>query len=98
VGFCKGRCRYLGPGWRNCQYLWIGAFQVTSDPTVSGSVVGGWGVMSTGRSSSLPLWMAGGSDEGDDQVRCVDGAPAWCAATMRLSPCPVRPPGSWAFW
>src|SRR6202453_47443 len=39
--------------WRNCQDLWIGAFQATS---VSVDSPGSGGVMSMGRSSSLPLW------------------------------------------
>jgi hypothetical protein len=38
-------------GWRNCQDLWIGVFQATSVPVDS---VGSGGVMSMGRSSSLP--------------------------------------------
>ncbi len=42
--------------WRYCQDLWIGDFQATSDPAVAGSPVDGLGVMSVGRSSSLPLW------------------------------------------
>jgi MFS family permease len=47
---------YLGGARRYCQDLWIGEFQATSDPTVSGSAVDSAGVMSMGRSSSLPLW------------------------------------------
>lgn len=38
---------------RNSQILWIGCCQATSDTGVSGD---GSGVMSTGRSRSLPLW------------------------------------------
>lgn len=38
---------------RNCQYLWIRVCQATSDTGVSGE---GSGVMSTGRSRSVPLW------------------------------------------
>ncbi|MBF6541221.1 hypothetical protein IU418_28905, partial [Nocardia farcinica] len=37
----------------NSQILWIGSRQATSDTGVSGE---GSGVMSTGRSRSLPLW------------------------------------------
>jgi hypothetical protein len=44
-------------GGRYCQDLCIGEFQATSDPTVSGCAVDGSGVMSMGRSSSLPLWI-----------------------------------------
>ncbi|MBF6541244.1 vitamin K epoxide reductase family protein, partial [Nocardia farcinica] len=39
--------------WSNSQILWIGSRQATSDTGVSGE---GSGVMSTGRSRSLPLW------------------------------------------
>ncbi|MCZ4654299.1 hypothetical protein [Gordonia amicalis] len=43
--------------WRNCQDLWIGVFQATSVPVRSSPFEGGCGgVMSVGRSSSLPLW------------------------------------------
>ena len=38
------------------QDLWISEFQATSDPAVSGSAFDVSGVMSTGRSSNLPLW------------------------------------------
>jgi hypothetical protein len=42
---------------RNCQDLWIGVFQATSVPVDSvGSCAFAVGVMSVGRSSSLPLW------------------------------------------
>ncbi|MGA9679653.1 MAG: hypothetical protein WBR28_31755, partial [Mycobacterium sp.] len=45
-----------GVALRNRQYLWIGEFHATSDPADSASVVDCSGVMSMGRSSSLPLW------------------------------------------
>jgi len=42
---------------RNCQDLWIGVFQATSVPVVAAVWSAGWGgVISVGRSSSLPLW------------------------------------------
>ena len=41
---------------RNCQYLWIGLFQATSVPVDSVGAESADGVMSVGRSSSLPLW------------------------------------------
>ncbi|MBF6268313.1 helix-turn-helix domain-containing protein, partial [Nocardia farcinica] len=43
----------LGASESNSQILWIGSRQATSDTGVSGE---GSGVMSTGRSRSLPLW------------------------------------------
>ncbi|MGA8252975.1 MAG: transposase, partial [Mycobacterium sp.] len=45
----RARARYR-------QDLWISEFQATSDPAVSGSAFDVSGVMSTGRSSNLPLW------------------------------------------
>ena len=45
-----------GLGQRYRQDLWISEFQATSDPAVSGSAFDVSGVMSTGRSSNLPLW------------------------------------------
>lgn len=41
---------------RGCQYLWVGVFQATSVPVCCSPFDGGvGGVMSVGRSSSLPL-------------------------------------------
>lgn len=41
---------------RYCQYLWTSEFQATSAPVLSGSTAPVLGLMSVGRSSSLPLW------------------------------------------
>ncbi|WP_228800481.1 hypothetical protein, partial [Nocardia farcinica] len=41
---------------RNCQNLWFGLFQATSVPVVSAGSGEDAGVMSRGRSRSLPLW------------------------------------------
>ncbi|MBF6422846.1 hypothetical protein IU436_30010, partial [Nocardia farcinica] len=55
----NAKIEYLWPGGgtvsdpSNSQILWIGSRQATSDTGVSGE---GSGVMSTGRSRSLPLW------------------------------------------
>lgn len=50
----SGSSTWLVPlGLRNCQDLWIEVFQATS---VSVDSAGSVGVMSMGRSSSLPLW------------------------------------------
>ncbi|WP_195133745.1 hypothetical protein, partial [Nocardia amamiensis] len=45
----------LGIG-RNCQNLWFGLFQATSVRVVSAGSGEDAGVISRGRSSSLPLW------------------------------------------
>jgi hypothetical protein len=47
--------RCARPHVAHCQNLWIGGFQATSDPAVSSSGGMGSGVMSVGRSSSLPI-------------------------------------------
>lgn len=41
---------------RNCQNLWFGLFQATSVRVVSAGPVDEAGVISRGRSRSLPLW------------------------------------------
>jgi len=38
--------------------LWLGESQATSEPTLAVLLIDGSGVMSTGRSRSLPLWKA----------------------------------------
>ncbi len=43
-------------GLTNCQDLWIGVFQATSVAVCWPPSEGGGGVMSVGRSRSLPLW------------------------------------------
>src|SRR5690606_3110978 len=49
--------QHLWTALRNCQYLWIGVFQATSVPVCCSPSDGGLGgVISVGRSSSLPLW------------------------------------------
>ncbi|ANS32140.1 transcriptional regulator, LuxR family (plasmid) [Rhodococcus opacus] len=46
----------VGLRMRYCQYLWTSEFHATSDPVLAGSTAPELGLMSVGRSSSLPLW------------------------------------------
>jgi hypothetical protein len=69
---------------RNCQNLWIGGFQATSDPAVwlSGGI--GSGVMSVGRSSSLPLWKTAPARTRATSSGALTLRQRACAASMSL--------------
>ena len=69
----------------NCQYLWIGVFQATSVPVgVAGLSAGSGGVMSTGRSSSLPLWNTAPARTRATRCGAFTARQRACAASMSL--------------
>ncbi|SKW38087.1 Uncharacterised protein [Mycobacteroides abscessus subsp. massiliense] len=72
-------------GTSNCQYLWIGVFQATSVPVgVAGLSAGSGGVMSTGRSSSLPLWNTAPARTRATRCGAFTARQRACAASMSL--------------
>jgi hypothetical protein len=66
---------------RNCQDLWIGAFQATS---VSVDSPGSGGVMSMGRSSSLPLWKVAPARTRATRCGALTARQRACAASISL--------------
>ncbi len=66
---------------RNCQDLWIGVFQATS---VSADSAGSGGVMSTGRSSSLPLWKTAPARTRATRCGALTALQRACAASISL--------------
>ncbi len=66
---------------RNCQYLWIGVFQATS---VSVDSAGSGGVMSAGRSSSLPLWKTAPARTRATRWGALTARHRACAASISL--------------
>lgn len=73
------------PPASNCQYLWIGVFQATSVPVgVAGLSAGSGGVMSTGRSSSLPLWNTAPARTRATRCGAFTARQRACAASMSL--------------
>lgn len=69
------------PPTRNCQYLWIGVFQATS---VSVDSAGSGGVMSAGRSSSLPLWKTAPARTRATRWGALTARHRACAASISL--------------
>ena len=69
---------------RNRQYLWIGEFHATSDPADSASVVDCSGVMSMGRSSSLPLWKTAPARTRATRCGALTARQRACAASISL--------------
>ena len=70
---------------RNCQYLWIGVFQATSVPVLSSPFEGGvGGVMSVGRSSSLPLWKTAPARTRATRCGALTARQRACAASISL--------------
>ena len=66
---------------RNSQILWIGGRQATSDTGVSGE---GSGVMSTGRSRSLPLWNSAPARTSATSCGALTARHRDCAASISL--------------
>lgn len=78
-------CTSTGKAMSNCQYLWIGVFQATSVPVgVAGLSAGSGGVMSTGRSSSLPLWNTAPARTRATRCGAFTARQRACAASMSL--------------
>ena len=72
-------------GTRNCQDLWIGVFQATSVPVRSSPFDGGCcGVMSVGRSSSLPLWKMAPARTRATRCGAFTARQRACAASISL--------------
>ena len=74
-------------GWplrRNCQYLWIGLFQATSVPVDSVGAESADGVMSVGRSSSLPLWKIAPARTRATRCGALTARQRACAASISL--------------
>ena len=70
---------------RNCQDLWIGVFQATSVPVRSSPFDGGCcGVMSVGRSSSLPLWKMAPARTRATRCGAFTARQRACAASISL--------------
>jgi hypothetical protein len=90
---CGGRCRMLGRTHRcvaygelrrlrrYCQDLWIGVTQATS---VSVDSPGSTGVMSVGRSSSLPLWNTAPARTRATRCGALTARQRACAASISL--------------
>ena len=76
------RCRVsLGHMGRNSQILWIEGRQATSDTGVSGD---GSGVMSTGRSRSLPWWNTAPARTNATRCGALTARHRDCAASISL--------------
>ena len=73
--------RDVADGWSNCQYPWIGLFQATSVSVDSTDLVG---VMSTGRSSSLPLWNTAPARTSATRCGALTARQRACAASISL--------------
>ena len=71
-------------GLRNCQYLWIGLFQATSVPVDSVGAESADGVMSVGRSSSLPLWKIAPARTRATRCGALTARQRACAASISL--------------
>ena len=71
-------------GGRNCQYLWIGLFQATSVPVDSVGAESADGVMSVGRSSSLPLWKIAPARTRATRCGALTARQRACAASISL--------------
>ncbi len=69
---------------RNCQYLWIGLFQATSVPVDSVGAESADGVMSVGRSSSLPLWKIAPARTRATRCGALTARQRACAASISL--------------
>lgn len=69
---------------RNCQILWIGEFQATSVPAGWASVGAAGGVMSAGRSSSLPLWKTAPARTRATRCGALTARQRACAASISL--------------
>lgn len=74
----------LFSGLRNCQYLWIGLFQATSVPVDSVGAESADGVMSVGRSSSLPLWKIAPARTRATRCGALTARQRACAASISL--------------
>ena len=72
------------PPGRNCQYLWIGLFQATSVPVDSVGAESADGVMSVGRSSSLPLWKIAPARTRATRCGALTARQRACAASISL--------------
>jgi hypothetical protein len=77
VTFFRQRGRYF-------QDLWMSEFQATSDPAVSVSAFDVSGVMSTGRSSSLPLWNTAPARTRATRCGALTARQRVCAASISL--------------
>ena len=69
---------------RYCQYLSISDFQATSDPAFDGSMFDVSGVMSMGRSSSLPLWNVAPARTRATRWGALTARQRACAASISL--------------